>query len=91
MKGRGASFIGGVSTPRAASCHAARGESALGVVPATWRSYPPHSPSTESSSIFMHVLFSDPIFGAAFGGLIVIKMGHTAYLRKARDVYFPTI
>ena len=74
-----------------ASCRAAHGEATLGVLSATWRSYPPRGPSTESSSIFTHVPFSDPIFGADFGGLIVIKMGHTAYLRKARDVYFPTI
>ena len=35
MRGRGASFIGGVGMPRVASCRAARGEAALGVLPAT--------------------------------------------------------
>uniref|UniRef100_A0A2N9HZ94 Zinc knuckle CX2CX4HX4C domain-containing protein n=1 Tax=Fagus sylvatica TaxID=28930 RepID=A0A2N9HZ94_FAGSY len=35
--------------------------------------------------------FSDPIFEGSFGGLLVLKMGHAAYRRKALDVYFPTI
>uniref|UniRef100_A0A2N9I763 Uncharacterized protein n=1 Tax=Fagus sylvatica TaxID=28930 RepID=A0A2N9I763_FAGSY len=70
MRGRGVTFIGGVSTPRAASCSAAHGEAALGVLPATWRSYPPRGLSAESSSIFVHVLFFDPISGAAVLGLL---------------------
>ncbi len=77
--------------PRAASCPAACCEAALGVLPTTWRSYPPRGPSTESSSIFVHVPFFDPIFGAAFRGLLVLEMGHAAYLQKGREVYFPTI
>jgi hypothetical protein len=77
--------------PRASSCLAVRGEAAPGVFSSTWCSYPPHGPSTESFSIFMRVLFFDLIFEAAFAGLLVLKMGHTAYLRKARDIYFPTV
>ena len=46
---------------------------------------------TESSSIFARVPFSDPIFEGSFGGLLVLKMGHAAYRRKALDVYFPTV
>jgi hypothetical protein len=91
MRGRGVSFIGGVSMPHVASCRAALGDAALGMLPATWRSYPPRGPSTESSPFFARVLFFDPIYGAAFGGLLVLKMGHAANLRKARDVYFPKI
>ena len=33
--------------------------------------------------------FFDPIFEGNFGGLLVLKMGHAAYRRKAPDVYFP--
>ena len=77
--------------PRAPPCRAARGEAAPGMLPATWRSYPPRGPSTESSSIFACVLFFDLIFRAAFGGLLVLKMGHASYRRKSHDVYFPTI
>uniref|UniRef100_A0A2N9EG23 Aminotransferase-like plant mobile domain-containing protein n=1 Tax=Fagus sylvatica TaxID=28930 RepID=A0A2N9EG23_FAGSY len=58
---------------------------------ATWRSYPPRQPPTESFSIFVRVPFSDPIFKGSFGGLLVLKMGHAAYRRKALNVYFPTI
>ena len=32
--------------------------------------------------------FFDPIFEGNFEGLLVLKMGHAAYLRKAPDVYF---
>ena len=32
--------------------------------------------------------FFDPIFEGNFGGLLVLKMGHAAYRRKAPDVYF---
>ena len=77
--------------PRTASCRVARGEAALGVLASTWRSYPPRGPSTESSSIFVRVLFFDLIFREAFGGLLVLKMGHAAYRRKSHKVYFPTI
>ena len=31
----------------------------------------------------------DLIFEGNFGGLLVLKMGHAAYRRKAPDVYFP--
>jgi hypothetical protein len=30
--------------------------------------------------------FFDPIFEGNFGGLLVLKMGHAAYRRKAPDV-----
>ena len=40
---------------------------------------------------FLRVPFSDPIFEDSFGGLLVLKMGHAAYLRKSLDVYFPTV
>ena len=76
---------------RAASCHAARGEAMRGMLPAMWRSSPPCGPSTKSSSILARVPFFDLIFGAAFGGLLVVKMGHAAYRWKASDVYFPTM
>ena len=33
--------------------------------------------------------FFAPIFEGNFGGLLVLKMGHAAYRRKAPDVYFP--
>jgi hypothetical protein len=33
--------------------------------------------------------FFDPIFEGNSGGLLVLKMGHAAYRRKAPDVYFP--
>ena len=33
--------------------------------------------------------YFDPIFEGNFGGLLVLKMGHAAYRRKAPDVYFP--
>ena len=72
-------FIGGVA--RLAWDHGARG-----VLFATWRSYPPRGPSTEFSSVFTRVPFSDPIFGGNFGGLLVLKMGHAAYPQKALDV-----
>ena len=77
--------------PRAPPCRAARGEAAPGMLPATWRSYPPRGPSTESSSIFAFVWFSDLIFGETFRGLLVAKMDHAAYCRKARDIYFQTV
>jgi hypothetical protein len=77
--------------PRAPPCRAARGEATPSMLPATWRSYPPRGPSTESSSIFARVLFFDLIFRATFGGLLVLKMGHAAYRRKAHDIYFSTI
>ena len=51
----------------------------------------PRQPPTESSSVFVRVPFSDPIFEGSFGGLLVLKTGHVAYLRKALDVYFPTV
>ena len=57
----------------------------------TWNSYPPRGPSTKSSSVFVCILFSDPIFEGNFRGLLMLKMGHAAYRRKVRDVYFPTI
>jgi hypothetical protein len=78
-------------TPRAASCRAARDDAARAIPLTTWRSYPPRSPSTESSSVFAHVPFFDPIFKGSFGGLLVLKMCHAAYRWKALDVYFPTI
>ena len=51
-----------------------------------WQSYPPRQPPTKSSSIFVRVPFSDPIFEGSFGGLLVLKMGHAAYRRKALEV-----
>ena len=70
--------------------HASRGSITCRAVwshaSATWRPYPPRQPPTESSSIFVHVPFSDPIFEGNFGGLLVLKMGHAAYRRKAHDV-----
>jgi hypothetical protein len=51
---------------------------------ATWRSYP-------LAWKFAHAQFFDPIFEGNFGGLLVLKMGHSTYLRKAPDVYFPMI
>ena len=77
--------------PCASPWRTAHDGGALGVLSAMWRSYPPRGPSTESSSVFARVLFSDPIFEGNFGGLLVLKMGHVAYRRKAHDVYFPTI
>jgi hypothetical protein len=77
--------------PRASPWREAHDGGALGLLSATWRSYPPRGPSTESSSIFVRVLFSDLIFEGNFRGLLVLKMGHVTYRRKDRDVYFPTI
>jgi hypothetical protein len=78
-------------TPRTGPWRTARDHAAQVVQLATWQSYPPHGPSTESSSVFVRVPFSDPIFESNFGGLLVLKMGHAAYLQKSLDVYFPTI
>uniref|UniRef100_A0A2N9ISB9 Uncharacterized protein n=1 Tax=Fagus sylvatica TaxID=28930 RepID=A0A2N9ISB9_FAGSY len=58
-------------TPRAASYRAARDDAARVVQPATWQSYPPRKPPTESSSVFVRIPFSDPIFEGSFGGLPV--------------------
>ena len=35
---------------------------------------------------FVRAQFFDPIFEGNFGGLLVLKMGHAAYRRKAPDV-----
>ena len=51
----------------------------------------PRQQLLESSSIFVRVSFFDPIFEGSFGGLLELKMGHTAYRRKALDVLFPTV
>ena len=77
-------FIGGVA-------HLAQDHGARGMLSATSRSYPPRSPSTESSSVFACVPFSDPIFRGNFGGLPVLKIGHAAYRQKALNVFFPMI
>ena len=70
---------------------AARDDAVRFVQPAMWHSYPPRSPSTESSSVFACIPFSDLIFKGSFGGLSVLKMGHASYRRKALDVYFLVI
>uniref|UniRef100_A0A2N9EIV6 Uncharacterized protein n=1 Tax=Fagus sylvatica TaxID=28930 RepID=A0A2N9EIV6_FAGSY len=75
--------------PRVGPSRATRYGPARAIVHATWRSYPPRQPPTESS-VFARVPFFDPIFDGIFGGLLVLKMGHAAYRRKALDVYFPT-
>jgi hypothetical protein len=49
------------------------------------------SSPTESSSVFVRVPSSDPIFEGSFGGLPELKMGHAAYRWKSLDVYFPTV
>ena len=51
----------------------------------------PRQPPTKSSSIFARVPFFDPIFEGGFGGLMVLKMAHAAYRRKALNVFFPTV
>ena len=51
---------------------------------AIWRSYP-------LAWKFVRVQFFDLIFEGNFGGLLVLKMGYTAYLWKAPDVYFPIV
>uniref|UniRef100_A0A2N9FC46 Uncharacterized protein n=1 Tax=Fagus sylvatica TaxID=28930 RepID=A0A2N9FC46_FAGSY len=61
--------------PRAASYRAARDDAAPAVQLAMWRSYPPRSPSTKSSSVFVRVHFSDPIFEGTFGGLLDTQNG----------------
>jgi hypothetical protein len=90
MGGRGSAFIAKIGTLGAALCCAVCGEAAPCVLPATWRSYLPRGPSSESS-IFAPVQFFYLIFGAAFGGFLMLKMGHAAYRWKAHEVYFPTI
>uniref|UniRef100_A0A2N9IRR8 Uncharacterized protein n=1 Tax=Fagus sylvatica TaxID=28930 RepID=A0A2N9IRR8_FAGSY len=82
---------GKACTPRAGPSRATRYGPVRATVHATWRSYPPRQPPIKSSLVFVHVPFSDPIFKGSFGGLLVLKMGHAAYRRKALDVYFPTI
>ena len=77
--------------PHVASYRAARDDAARVVQLATWHSYPPRNPSTESSSVFVRAPFSDPIFEGNFEGLSVLKMGHAVYRRKSLDVYFPTV
>jgi hypothetical protein len=54
----------------------AHGDAAPRVLPATWRSYPPRGPSGESSLIRAPIQFSNPIFKATLGGLLVLKMDH---------------
>ena len=51
----------------------------------------PRQELLESSSVSVRVSFFDPIFEGSFGGLLELKMGHTAYRRKALDVLFPTV
>jgi hypothetical protein len=48
---------------------------------------PPSNPSRFLRAYPFLARFS----GGYFGGLLVFNMGHAAYLRKALDVYFPTI
>jgi hypothetical protein len=76
-------------TPRAASCHAPRGDDAVRRVrlPRGGLIHPCQHLS-ESSSVFARVSFFDPIFKGSFGGLPELKMGHVAYRRKALDVSF---
>ena len=68
----------------AASCRAAQGEAAPCV-------QLPRGPSSKSSSIRAFVQFSNPIFRVAFGGHLVLKIGHVGYRWKALEVYFPMI
>ena len=48
----------------------------------------PRQHLSEFSSVLARVSFFDPIFKGSFGVLPELKMGHTAYHRKAPDVYF---
>ena len=91
MGGGGSAFIVRIGTLGATSCRTACGEAVPHVLSTMWRSYLPYGPSSESSSIFAPVQFFDLIFVAAFGGLLMLKIGHAAYLWKSREVYFPTI
>ena len=78
-------------TPRAASCRAARDDAARAVQLPRGDPILPRQHLSESSSVFARVSFFNPIFEGSFGGLLVLKMGHAAYRRKALDVYFPTV
>uniref|UniRef100_A0A2N9FY01 Uncharacterized protein n=1 Tax=Fagus sylvatica TaxID=28930 RepID=A0A2N9FY01_FAGSY len=91
MRGGGGWFYREACTPCAASCHGARDDAARAVQLPSGDLILHASPFSESSSVFAHVPFSDPIFEGSFGGLLELKMGHAAYLRKALDVYFPTV
>uniref|UniRef100_A0A2N9HRT8 Uncharacterized protein n=1 Tax=Fagus sylvatica TaxID=28930 RepID=A0A2N9HRT8_FAGSY len=56
--------------PHAGPWRAARDHPARVRTTAMWQSYPPCSPSTESSSVLARVPFFGPIFEGYFGGLL---------------------
>ena len=77
--------------PGAPSWHAARDDGAPRVRPPRGILIHPRQQLLESSSVSVRVSFFDLIFEGSFGGLPELKMGHTAYLRKALDVLLPTV
>jgi hypothetical protein len=77
--------------PRAASCRAARDDAARAVQLPRGRLILPRQPPSESSSVFAHVPFFDPIFEGSFEGLLELKMGQAVYRQKALNVYFPMV
>ena len=78
-------------TPGTPSWRAARDDGAPRVRQPRGILIHPRQQLLESSSVSVRVSFFDPIFEGSFGGLLELKMGHTAYRRKALDVLFPTV
>ena len=78
-------------TLRTASCHASRDDAARAVQLPRGDLILPRQHISEFSSVLVRVSFFDPIFEGRFGGLLELKMGHAAYLRKALNVLFPTV
>ena len=78
-------------TPGAPSLRAVRDDGAPRVRPPGGILIHPRQQLLESSSVSVCISFFDPIFEGSFGGLLELKMGHAAYLRKALDVLFRTI
>ena len=91
IRGGRAGFIGGACTPGVPSWRAARDDGAPHVHLTRGDLILPRQPPTKSSSIFARVPFFDLIFEGSFGGLMVLKMGHSSYHRKALNVFFPTV
>ena len=78
-------------TPGAPSWRAARDDGVPHVRPPRGILNHPRQQLLESSSISVRVSFFDPIFEGSFGGLLELKMGHTACRQKSLDVLFPTV
>jgi hypothetical protein len=84
MRGGEALFIGG-------RARGARHDRARHVMVARLACTPPETTVCTSSILVRVFFFFYPIFEGGFRGLLELKMGHAAYLRKSLDVLFPTV